>query len=66
MSDGEYVHAVGTWQHLLGRAADILRLNSDSPRALCGVSLVVPDDVPEPHPDAPRCPACAAKGGFPA
>jgi hypothetical protein len=66
MTNDEVVHIVSTPQHLLGRFADALAfvgIDMDTPRALCGVSLVdrAEPPTPEPGPDVPTCPKCRAK-----
>ena len=50
----EMVHSVSFWQHLLSQ------LRVKAPRALCGFLLIAEDGTPEPGPDGPRCPECAA------
>lgn len=54
-------HIVGNLQHWLSR------LGVKVPRALCGISLAVRDgDAAElPTDDAPVCPKCARRAGWP-
>ncbi len=61
-----HLHTVGRWQHLvsqLGRISSVVaRLTPDSPRSLCGHSLVVDEMSGNEHLDQsftdPICPLC--------
>lgn len=55
--DEAVLHIAGWWQHPL----DMIGLKV--PRALCGISLAG-DPGDGPGPDAPVCPACAARSGM--
>jgi hypothetical protein len=56
--------------HIVSRWAEFLSaLGIRELRALCGVSMIVPDDWKDPGPRAPMCPDClrrAARGEVPA